>query len=78
MKVKELISALEQMNPEMEVLGFTESGEKFDDAKRVYQLKKIQQVTAFRERERTKNVDATLRFDPEGDEQIVLYLTSDF
>ncbi|MDE1238849.1 hypothetical protein L9W97_11590 [Vibrio aestuarianus] len=78
MKVKEMMKALEQLDPEMEIIGFAEDGDKFDDAKRTYLLKELKQVHAFRERERINNVDATLRFHPEGSKQVVLYLTSDF
>ncbi|GGQ17308.1 hypothetical protein [Shewanella litoralis] len=78
MKVKELIMALEQLNPEMEVIGFTANGDKFNDANRVYELKELKLTKAHRERARTKSVDATLNFAPGGEEQAVLYLTSDF
>ncbi|AEG13262.1 hypothetical protein Sbal183_0255 [Shewanella baltica OS183] len=62
MNVKELIVILQQLNPEMEVIGFTANGEKFNDANRVYKLEELKLIKARRERARTKLVDATLNF----------------
>ncbi|MEZ8732298.1 MULTISPECIES: hypothetical protein [Vibrio] len=78
MKVKELINALTELDPEMEVIGFTEDGDKFNDAKRVYQLKKLSVEHAYREKEHLKNIDATLNFSPDGKKEAVLFITSDF
>ncbi len=78
MKVKELIVALEQLNPDMEVIGFTPNGDKFNDANRVYELKELKLINAHRERARTNTVDATLNILPDGEKQAVLFLTSDF
>lgn len=78
MNVKELIVALQQLNPEMEVIGFTANGEKFNDANRAYKLEELKLIKAHKERARTNLVDATLNFSPDGEEQAVLFLTSDF
>lgn len=78
MKVKELILALEQLEPELEVIGFTAHGDKFGDNNRVYKLEELKLDKAYREKARSLSVDATLNFSSDGAEQAVLYITSDF
>ncbi|KJF93341.1 hypothetical protein [Photobacterium leiognathi] len=78
MKVKDLLDKLSSLNPDDELYCFADEGDKFDDAKRAYEILDIQIRKGHRERMHTKNIDATFTEYSDGVDTPLLLITSDF
>ncbi|PSB77904.1 hypothetical protein [Photobacterium damselae] len=78
MKVKELMDKLSTLDENAELYCFSDQGEKFDDAKRAYQIVDLQIRKGHKERMHTKNIDATFTEYSDGEDTPLLLITSDF
>lgn len=79
MKVKDLLEKLSKLNPEEELLCFTDNGDRFNDEKRAYQILDLQVRKGYRESLHTENVNKTFTLDEvNGDNTALLIINSDF
>jgi hypothetical protein len=78
MKVKDLMDKLSTLDENAELYCFSDQGEKFDDAKRAYEIVDLQVRKGHNERMQTKNIDATFTEYSDGVDTPLLLITSDF
>ena len=79
MKVKDLIEKLSKLNPDDDLFCFTDSGDRFNDGKRAFEILDLQVRKGYRESLQTKNVHRTFTTDDvHGDDTAILIITSDF